>query len=272
LLGLTVIKVDMGRIPIDNPYTITTAFGVPDSNAKFGRHSGIDYAGFASGRAVFAPATGNLTNIYSPTGGNMVVIYDGKYHHRLMHNSAFVRGNGQVSEGEQVARAGTTGLSTGVHVHWDINTEGTYPTSFNSFINPNQWLGQSPQGGGMLMVDKNLLTNYYQVLLGRQPDAGANVWLGKPADVVFQMLKDSPERQNYVNANANRIKQLEASEQNLAQAVSARDKLIAEIKAKADLSDSLQKKVDALQTEQAQDQATGNAIMRFLGRLFRTSN
>jgi len=51
--------------------------------------------------------------------------------------------------------------------------------------------------------------------------------------------------------------------------VAQRDKLIAEIKAKADLSDSLQKKVDALQAEQAQDQATGNAIFRFIGKLFR---
>lgn len=71
--------------------------------------------------------------------------------------------------------------------------------------------------------------------------------------------------------NAHRI-QLTDNITALQAQVAQRDKLISEIKAKAELSDSLQKKVDALQTEQAQDQATGNAIMRFLGRLFRTSN
>lgn len=127
------------RRPVNSPYTITTEFGVPDSYAKFGRHSGVDYA-VPTGRAVFAPRSGQLTNVVSPTGGNMVVIWDGAFYHRLMHNSQFSRGNGAVNEGDQVALAGTTGLSTGPHVHWDINSEGTYPTSFAVFISPADWL------------------------------------------------------------------------------------------------------------------------------------
>lgn len=130
----------MARIPVDQPYTITTQFGVPDSNARFGRHSGIDYA-VPLGRAVYAPASGQLTNVDSATGGNMVVIFDGRYYHRLMHNSAFSRSNGPVNQGEQVARAGTTGLSTGVHCHWDVNNQGAYPTSFSAFINPESIIG-----------------------------------------------------------------------------------------------------------------------------------
>lgn len=133
------------RIPIDKPYTITTQFGVPDSNAKFGRHSGVDYAGFRAGRAIYAPTNGMLMNIDSPTGGNMVVIFDGKYYHRLMHNSSFSREPGYVKEGNEVARAGTTGLSTGVHCHWDINTQGIYPTSFSAFVDPNSILNQGGQ-------------------------------------------------------------------------------------------------------------------------------
>lgn len=134
----------MSRIPLDQPYTITTGFGVPDSNAKFGKHSGIDYAA-PTGRQVFAPTSGSLSNIVSPTGGNMVVIYDGQYYHRLMHNSSFSRGNGHVDEGNEVARIGTTGLSTGPHCHWDINNESVYPTSFAAFIDPNVWLNQGEQ-------------------------------------------------------------------------------------------------------------------------------
>lgn len=126
----------MARLPLNQPYTITNPFGVPDSNAKFGKHSGIDYA-VPLNRPVYAPVSGTLTNIVSPTGGNMVVIKSGKYWHRLMHNHSFSRSNGAVSEGQEVGKAGTTGLSTGVHVHWDVNTQGTYPTSFAAFINPS---------------------------------------------------------------------------------------------------------------------------------------
>lgn len=127
------------RRPINAPYTITTEFGEPDSYAKFGRHSGVDYA-VPTGRPVYAPASGQLTNVVSPTGGNMVVIWDGQFYHRLMHNSSFSRGNGSVQEGDEVAKVGTTGLSTGPHCHWDINSEGTYPTSFAAFKDPYEWL------------------------------------------------------------------------------------------------------------------------------------
>jgi len=129
----------MPRRPVDAPYTITTEFGVRDSYAKFGYHSGVDYA-VPLNRQILAPASGTLQNIVSPTGGNMVVIYDGKYWLRLMHNNSFSRGNGWVNEGQEAAKAGTTGLSTGVHCHWDINSEGIYPTSFAAFIPPADYL------------------------------------------------------------------------------------------------------------------------------------
>lgn len=160
------------RRPVNSPYTITTEFGVPDSNAKFGRHSGVDYA-VPTGRAVFAPASGELMNVVSPTGGNMVVIRDDQnFYHRLMHNSSFTRVNGRVNEGEQVAKAGTTGLSTGPHVHWDINREGVYPSSFNAFISPADWLAgkyQSNQGGGEMPIPN--ADNYY----GRYRKAMAHI-------------------------------------------------------------------------------------------------
>lgn len=127
------------RRPVNEPYTITTEFGEPDSYAKFGKHSGVDYA-VPYRRAVYAPASGQLTNVVSSTGGNMVVIYDGQFWHRLMHNDAFARQNGSVQEGDLVAYADSTGLSTGHHCHWDINDEGTYPTSFAAFKDPWLWL------------------------------------------------------------------------------------------------------------------------------------
>lgn len=126
------------RRPINSPYTVTTQFGVPDSNALFGKHSGIDYA-VPLNWSVYAPASGKLYNVNSPTGGRVVRIYDGKMWHRLMHNNSFSRTDGPVKEGDEVAKAGTTGLSTGVHVHWDVANK-MIPTSFSDFVNPEEYI------------------------------------------------------------------------------------------------------------------------------------
>lgn len=128
------------RRPVDSPYTITTEFGVPDSNALFGRHSGVDYAK-GTGSAVYAPKTGSIVYAqYHPTGGNMVILFDGQFYHRMMHNQRFAVSAGQrVSEGQVVSYSDNTGLSTGPHVHWDITRQQS-PTSFASFVSPADWL------------------------------------------------------------------------------------------------------------------------------------
>lgn len=128
----------MARYPVNKPFAVTTEFGVPDSNALFGKHSGLDF-GIPLNRPIYAPCSGTLERVISPTGGNMVRIYDGKYYHRLMHNNSFSRANGEVREGQEVAKAGTTGLSTGVHSHWDVATK-KIPTSFADFIDPNKYI------------------------------------------------------------------------------------------------------------------------------------
>lgn len=182
------------RRPVDSPYVITTEFGVSDSYAKFGRHSGVDYAK-STGSPVYAPTSGTLTQVVSPTGGNMVVIFDGRFYHRLMHNSSFSRGNGAVSEGQVVAKVGTTGLSTGPHCHWDINKEGIYPTSFNSFISPADWLAgkyvSTPSAGGSNVFNTDAEVQEAYLLLRGNPGTAAERkgWIGQPKQRFFQVAK-----------------------------------------------------------------------------------
>jgi len=191
------------RRPVDSPYVITTEFGVADSYAKFGRHSGVDYAK-GTGSNVYAPTSGTLTQVVSPTGGNMVVIRDSQgFYHRLMHNSQFIKGNGGVSEGEVVAKSGSTGLSTGPHVHWDINKEGTYPTSFASFINPADWLAgkyNAPSAGGDEVIPDQ--DNYYwrynkamQNIRGRQMtrEEFRKNFVGRSHLTMLEAMLDDPE-------------------------------------------------------------------------------
>jgi len=130
------------RRPVNSPYTISTEFGEKDSNALFGYHSGVDYA-VPSGREVYAPVAGTVTYAsYHNVRGNMVGIFDGQFTHRLMHNSQFrVKVGDKVTEGQLVALSGTTGLSTGPHVHWDIINRNTMDaTAFGDFIDPFEWL------------------------------------------------------------------------------------------------------------------------------------
>jgi len=275
----------MSRRPVNAPYSITTEFGVPDSYAKFGRHSGVDYA-VPKGRPIYAPVSGNLTNIVSPTGGNMVQIFDGRYYHRLMHNNTFSRGNGRVNEGDQVATAGTTGLSTGVHSHWDI-ADRAVPTAFSQFISPATFLATpqptNNQGVTDMIPDQD---NYYwrwgqkaaQDIRGRQLSRAefSKYIAGQTGTRALEILSDDPEADRVREwQNVGKVAvtdNWQGQIYGLIDQVKQRDKLIAEINKKAELTDALQKKVDALQAEQAQDQATGNAIMRFIGKLFRTSN
>ncbi|MCQ2749857.1 MAG: M23 family metallopeptidase [Clostridia bacterium] len=60
-------------------------------------------------------------------GSNLCTLYG--------HNSALVVTVGQrVSAGQQIAKAGTTGNSTGVHCHFGVRENGKY-------VNPHNYLG-----------------------------------------------------------------------------------------------------------------------------------
>jgi uncharacterized coiled-coil protein SlyX len=201
----------MARRPVNAPYTITTEFGVRDSYAKFGYHSGVDYA-VPLNRPIYAPVSGQLTNVVSPTGGNMVVIKDNQgFTHRLMHNNSFSRGNGWVNEGDQVALAGTTGLSTGVHSHWDINKEGTYPTSFAAFISPADWLAGKYQqvtppvvaGGNNVFNTDAEVQEAYLMLRGNPGTAAERAgWIGQSKQRFFQVGRPEADATRTRLANA----------------------------------------------------------------------
>lgn len=133
------------RRPVDPPINITTEFGVPDPNSKFGKHTGVDYAKPVSS-PVFAPHSGIVTDVGSYQYNGLVVqIFDGQYYHRMLHNSQVLVGIGQnVNEGDRVALSGATGQGvTGPHVHWDIATVKV-PASFDQFIPPAAWLATPP--------------------------------------------------------------------------------------------------------------------------------
>lgn len=114
------------RWPIEAPYAVTSGFGWrrdPFTGAS-AWHGAIDiapYYGAANyilaaeyGRVIFAGWNGGYGNcIMVDHGGGTVTLY--------AHMSSLLVGVGDtVSRGERIARAGTTGYSTGVHLHFEV--------------------------------------------------------------------------------------------------------------------------------------------------------
>jgi hypothetical protein len=99
-------------------------------------HRGQDYAA-QCGTAVNAAASGTVTfaGWHPYGGGNRVVIDHGNglettYNHL---SSSSVRVGQQVSRGEAIAMSGTTGASTGCHLHFEVMVNG-------DVVDPTGWL------------------------------------------------------------------------------------------------------------------------------------
>ncbi len=132
--GKTYQTVDLGNIhfiwPCPASSRITSYFGAreqPVAGAST-NHQGIDI-GVASGSAIKAAADGEVTiATYSPSAGNYVMIsHGGSVSTVYMHCSQLLVSPGQqVKQGETIAKSGSTGYSSGPHLHFGIRSNGAY--------------------------------------------------------------------------------------------------------------------------------------------------
>jgi murein DD-endopeptidase MepM/ murein hydrolase activator NlpD len=91
-------------------------------------HEGVDYSAYA-GTPVYAPAAGTvaLAEPLYVRGGAVIIdhglgLYTGFYHLSAVHAQAGQR----VEPGDLLGEVGTTGLSTGNHLHWDLLINGIW--------------------------------------------------------------------------------------------------------------------------------------------------
>jgi murein DD-endopeptidase MepM/ murein hydrolase activator NlpD len=120
-------------IPSDKPVqaavTFSSGFGVRSDPFEHGAgfHPGIDLAG-AYGTPIYATADGTVTRAGWNSGGygNMVEIDHGRgISTRYGHMSAVLVHEGDhVTRGEQIGRMGSTGRSTGNHLHYEVRIDG----------------------------------------------------------------------------------------------------------------------------------------------------
>jgi murein DD-endopeptidase MepM/ murein hydrolase activator NlpD len=93
-------------------------------------HRGVDY-GAPTGAPVLAVASGTIVRAgWTGGGGNSVYIrHDNGYETRYLHFSRIasgIRAGMRVSQGEHIGNVGSTGLSTGPHLHYELLKGGTH--------------------------------------------------------------------------------------------------------------------------------------------------
>ena len=90
-------------------------------------HKGIDFAA-PQGTPIYAAAGGTVTSSgYSGKAGKRIVINHGNGLVTIyMHcHALYVKAGTKVSKGQNIAAVGTTGNSTGNHLHFQVNSNGT---------------------------------------------------------------------------------------------------------------------------------------------------
>ncbi|MBW3551605.1 MAG: M23 family metallopeptidase [Proteobacteria bacterium] len=138
---------DLGVGPVARP--LPGAVGSRYGNRVHPVHGGVKMhhgadIGAATGTPIHAFAAGTVTFAGSRGGyGNMVEVDHGNgYVTRYAHNSRLLHKVGTlVRAGQEIAKAGSTGRSTGPHVHFEVWQNGRA-------VNPNKLLtAQSPLRG-----------------------------------------------------------------------------------------------------------------------------
>jgi hypothetical protein len=121
--------------PVPGP--ILDTFGVLRTyvNVGEGRHWGVDLSA-EMGEAVEAASDGVvlLAEMLSSRGNTVVIGHGGGLFSLYCHLSAFrVEAGDRVTKGQTIAEAGSTGASTGPHLHWEVRL-GSIPINPLSFL------------------------------------------------------------------------------------------------------------------------------------------
>lgn len=149
--------------------------------ARGGRHKGIDWP-MPSGTSLLAVAGGTANRSWNPAAGNKLNLNIGNglvagYHHL----ASYIAGRGaSVNPGQAIARVGSTGRSSGPHLHFSLKKDGTY-------VNPAPYLGAggeagSGEGGGWWNPFSGLWNSLKQKV---RDGVGDHAW----GDMLFEVPK-----------------------------------------------------------------------------------
>jgi phage minor structural protein len=130
-------------VPISKPVTVTSEFGYRyhPITGSYELHNGIDLVNGNATTPIYASAAGEvvIAGSYPDWYGNYVVIKhsDGLYTGYAHQSQLRVSVGDTVNQGQQIGNMGTTGPSTGPHLHFQFFTNGPWPSN-SDFINPRE--------------------------------------------------------------------------------------------------------------------------------------
>lgn len=135
--------------PLDSKYRIITSPFGPRKHPLYGvskTHTGTDISGSGiNGKPIYAAADGVVTVAKYNAGGygNYVIINhgkasDGNYYQTLYaHQTRYIVSVGQtVKKGQQIGLVGSTGASTGPHLHFEVRVNGNPVNAMNYVAKP----------------------------------------------------------------------------------------------------------------------------------------
>lgn len=134
------------QMPIAKPVTVTSEFGWRTSPITGAQelHNGIDLVNGNSTTPIYAAQAGEvIVSTFENSYGNYVVILhaDGIYTGYAHMSERIVSVGDTVNRGQQIGNMGSTGDSTGAHLHFQFFRNGPWPQDWpNDFINPRDMM------------------------------------------------------------------------------------------------------------------------------------
>ena len=127
-------KIGVIVIPIDGNYQLSARYGQRGRIWAAGWHTGLDFR-VQSGTTVFAAANGTIINAgWGGAYGYRIEIDHGNgYVTTYNHLSRIEVTSGKIIAGQEIGKSGTTGNTTGPHLHFEVMKDGL-------FENPTDWL------------------------------------------------------------------------------------------------------------------------------------
>ncbi|QWE17704.1 M23 family metallopeptidase [Polynucleobacter sp. AP-Nino-20-G2] len=110
---------------------------------RYRAHMGIDYAA-PIGTPIFSVATGKVVHLgYSGAFGNLIILehpgnYRTYYAHLSNYNVELEVGN-EVRRGLEIGYVGSTGRSTGPHLHFELRKDGIYVDPYSAKTQLDLW-------------------------------------------------------------------------------------------------------------------------------------
>ncbi len=129
------------RVPLQEPVRVTSAFGTRRSYSGgplTSYHGGVDY-GAETGAPVLAAGRGRVALAEELTVRGKAVIIDhglGVYSSYYHLAEITVEAEQKIERSDPIGKVGSTGLSTGSHLHWEIRVGSVY-------VDPLQWTRQA---------------------------------------------------------------------------------------------------------------------------------